>query len=132
MHRRLAEFIRSEMEPILQDWEQFAKTILQSRYMGSIELRDHAREMLLAISDDLDTHQSQSEQARKSKGRAPDDGVRSWAEVHGGDRQTRASASMRPFRSFAPFARAWCHTGQKLTRRFPARTSKTSPGFMKR
>jgi diguanylate cyclase (GGDEF)-like protein/PAS domain S-box-containing protein len=39
---RLAEFIRSELEPILQDWERFAKTILPARYMGRIELRDQA------------------------------------------------------------------------------------------
>jgi len=88
MNRRLADFIRAEMEPILQDWEAFAKTILQARYMGKTALRDHAKDMLLEIADDLDTYQSKSEQAAKSKGRGPDDGEKSWAEVHGGERQT--------------------------------------------
>ncbi|MFL1467561.1 diguanylate cyclase domain-containing protein [Marinobacter sp. HN1S83] len=85
---RLADFIRAEIEPILQDWEAFAKTILHARHMGRTGLRDHAREMLLEIADDLDSRQSESEQAAKSKGFEPEDGEESWAEVHGGDRQT--------------------------------------------
>lgn len=85
---RLADFIRAEMEPILQDWEEFAKTILPARHMSKSGLRDHARGMLLEIADDLDTHQSELEQAAKSKGCEPKDGEESWAEVHGGDRQT--------------------------------------------
>ena len=90
MNMRLADFIRAEMEPILQDWEEFAKTLFHARHMGKTGLRDHARDMLLEIADDLDSHQSESEQADKSKGREPKDkdGEESWAEVHGGDRQT--------------------------------------------
>ncbi|HUG99070.1 MAG TPA: diguanylate cyclase [Gammaproteobacteria bacterium] len=88
MSMRLADFIRAEMEPILQDWEEFAKSIFPARYMGKIGLRDHARDMLLEIAEDLDSYQSESERAAKSKGREPDDGEETWAEVHGGDRQT--------------------------------------------
>lgn len=87
MNIRLADFIRAEIEPILQDWEEFAKTILHARYMGKAGLRDHARNMLLEIADDLDSHQSESEQAAKSKGCEPKDEEETWAEVHGGDRQ---------------------------------------------
>lgn len=87
MNMRLADFIRAELEPILQDWEEFAKTILHARYMGKTGLRDHARNMLLEIADDLDLYQSESEQAAKSKGRELKDEEESWAEVHGGDRQ---------------------------------------------
>ncbi|MFO7576716.1 MAG: diguanylate cyclase [Pelovirga sp.] len=88
MNKRLADFIRTEMEPILQAWEEFAQTILHARYMGRTGLRDHARDMLLAIADDLDSYQSESEQVAKSKGCGPEDGEESWAEVHGGDRHT--------------------------------------------
>src|SRR5512141_1519308 len=88
MNMRLADFIRAEIEPILQDWEEFAKTILHAGHMGKTGLRDHARGMLLEIAEDLDSHQSESEQAAKSKGREPKVGGESWAEVHGGDRQT--------------------------------------------
>jgi diguanylate cyclase (GGDEF)-like protein/PAS domain S-box-containing protein len=85
---RLADFIRAEIEPILQDWEEFAKTIFHARYMGKTGLRDHARDMLLAIADDLDSYQSESEQAAKSKGCEPEDGEESPAEVHGGERHS--------------------------------------------
>ena len=88
MDMRLADFIRTEIEPILQDWEEFAKTILHARHMGKTGLRDHARDMLLEIAEDLDSYQSESEQVAKSKGCEPKDGEESWAEVHGGDRQT--------------------------------------------
>ena len=88
VNMRLADFIRAEIEPILQDWEEFAKTILPAKKMDKTGLRDHARDMLLEIADDLGSHQSESEQATKSKGCEPKDGEESSAEVHGGDRQT--------------------------------------------
>ncbi|MEX0604389.1 diguanylate cyclase [Marinobacter sp.] len=85
---RLSDFIRVEMESILQEWEVFAQTILPARDMDTTGLRDHARDMLLAIVDDLDSPQSSSEQVAKSKGFAPQHDDESWAEVHGGARQT--------------------------------------------
>ncbi|KGK41337.1 diguanylate cyclase [Nitrincola sp. A-D6] len=91
---RLADFIRAEIEPILEDWDAFAKTIFSARQMGKSGLRDHAREMLLEIADDLDSHQSDSERSAKSQGRGPEDGEESWAEVHGGDRQTSGFSVM--------------------------------------
>ncbi len=84
---RLANFIRQELEPILQDWESFAKTIFSGKHMGKTGLRDHARNMLLAIADDLDCYQSESAQSAKSKGQEPKHAHGSWAEVHGSDRQ---------------------------------------------
>lgn len=88
VNMRLADFIRAEIEPILQDWEEFAKTILHTGHMNKTGLRDHAKDMLLEIAEDLDSDQSESEQAAKSKGYGPKGGEDSWAEVHGGDRQT--------------------------------------------
>lgn len=85
---RLADFIRAEIEAILKDWEEFAKTISHGGNMDKNGLRDHARDMLLEIAEDLDSHQSESEQAAKSKGCEPKGGKASSAEVHGGDRQT--------------------------------------------
>lgn len=87
MNMRLADFIRAEMEPILQAWEEFATTILSAGHMGKTGLRDHARGMLLEIAEDLDSSQSKSEQVAKSKGCEPKNEEESWAEVHGGDRQ---------------------------------------------
>jgi diguanylate cyclase (GGDEF)-like protein/PAS domain S-box-containing protein len=88
MNMRLAAFIRAELEPILQAWEAFAKTLLHARHMDKAGLRGHARDMLLEIADDLDSHQSESEQSAKSKGLAPDDEEESWAEVRAVERHT--------------------------------------------
>ena len=80
---RLDGFIRDNMEPILQAWEDFARTIEPPALaMGDTELRDHARQMLLAFAADLRTPQSEHERANKSKGlgkRGIDDTA---AEIH--------------------------------------------------
>jgi signal transduction histidine kinase len=69
---RLAEFILQEMEPILAQWQEFAATRLPAaRSMSELALRDHAREILVAVARDLETFQSREQQAEKSKGRAP-------------------------------------------------------------
>src|SRR5690606_15968438 len=56
---RLSKFIRAEIEPILQNWEEFAQTLLPARHMDKAALRDHAQHMLLEIADDLDSPQSE-------------------------------------------------------------------------
>lgn len=97
---RLADFIRTEMEPILQDWEAFAKTIIPANRMKQSGLRDHAKGMLLVIAGDLDSPQSQSEQAAKSIGRGFDDGKDSSADVHGRDRQASGFSVMETVSEF--------------------------------
>ena len=99
-HVRLADFIRAEIEPILQGWETFAKTIIHARHMGKTGLRDHARDMLLVIANDLDSQQSPSEQTAKSKGGGPEDGQESWANVHGEDRHTSGFSVMETVSEF--------------------------------
>ncbi len=100
MNVRFADFIRAEIEPILQAWEEFAETILPAERMDRTGLRDHAREMLLAIADDLESHQSEEERAAKSKGQGPDAKGTSWAEVHGGDRHTSGFSVMETVSEF--------------------------------
>jgi signal transduction histidine kinase len=69
---RLAECIRSEMEAILVQWEEFARTLYPAgANMNSRLLRDHARQILEAVVKDLSVPQSDAEQAEKSMGRAP-------------------------------------------------------------
>lgn len=69
---RLAEFILRDIERIIERWEAFARTLLPAAAaMGSLELRDHAREILEAVADDLATPQTRDEQAAKSMGLAP-------------------------------------------------------------
>src|SRR5579871_654740 len=69
---RLADFILRDMEAILVAWEAFAATQLPAaRHMDSLALRDHAREILQAVSKDISTPQSREAQIAKSLGRAP-------------------------------------------------------------
>ncbi|HVG43848.1 MAG TPA: ATP-binding protein [Longimicrobium sp.] len=85
----LSAFIRSNREPILAEWEAFARTCIPASAPMDIEgLRDHANEMLTVIAADLDTPQGGAEQAAKSRGKAPDDGggEATAAEEHGADR----------------------------------------------
>ena len=80
---RLADFIRGNMEAILQEWEDFARTIEPPALtMDDVELRDHARQMLLAFADDLDTFQSDAERVAKSQGRGRRDDEDTAAEAH--------------------------------------------------
>jgi signal transduction histidine kinase len=66
---RLADFIKTKMEPILQAWEDFARTIEPPALtMDDTELRDHARLMLLAFAADIATPQTEPQRAAKSKG----------------------------------------------------------------
>src|SRR6185437_14764931 len=66
---RLPKFIRDHMEEILSDWESFAETLLPAgKTLNKAALRDDAENLLTAIALDMETVQSPSEQALKSKG----------------------------------------------------------------
>src|SRR5688572_25197987 len=70
---KLAAFIQGNMEPILMEWEAFAKTLYPaSREMTPLMLRDHAEQILQAVIADLSTSQTKAEQSEKSMGRAPE------------------------------------------------------------
>jgi signal transduction histidine kinase len=86
---RLATFILQNREPILAEWEAFARTCTPaSGAMDISELRDHANEMLTVIAADLETPQDKAEQVEKSKGNAPPepDAAKTAAEEHGAGR----------------------------------------------
>ncbi len=84
---RIADFIRSHHEPILEDWDSFARNFGKGHGMSKAELRDHAREMLLAIANDIESSQTDSEQEEKSKGTSDSSDKKTWAKVHGSARQ---------------------------------------------
>jgi signal transduction histidine kinase len=66
---RVAEFIRTHPDEIESAWETFAKALSSFDPDLSVwTLRDQLREILLAIADDMESPQSQEEQAEKSKG----------------------------------------------------------------
>ena len=80
---RLSDFIHSNMEPIMQAWEDFARTIEPPALtMDDVELRDHAKLMLTAIALDLTTPQTGFQRLEKSQGRAPQGEDDTAAETH--------------------------------------------------
>ncbi|WP_339427573.1 MULTISPECIES: sensor histidine kinase [unclassified Pseudomonas] len=80
---RLADFIIENLEPILQAWEDFARTIqTPGADLNRIDLRDHAEQMLRAIAQDLRSAQTAQEQIDKAQGLAPQDEHESPAETH--------------------------------------------------
>lgn len=65
---RLSTFIRENTEPILEEWESFARSLPMGADMDVRALRDHAREMLGVIANDLETTQSAQQQDDKARG----------------------------------------------------------------
>jgi signal transduction histidine kinase len=85
---RMSQFLLENIEPILAEWEEFARTIPDKPERSRVQLLDHAREMLVVIAHDMETEQSSVEQHDKSRGRrvrAPP-AADSPAQSHGGER----------------------------------------------
>ena len=85
---RLTVFIRTNVEPILSEWEVFARALPGTEAMDIDALRDHAREMLQVIASDLEKPQTRREQSEKAQGRS-DAGEwrkRTPAQEHGAGR----------------------------------------------
>jgi hypothetical protein len=80
----LADFILANREPILAEWEVFARSIHAGATMTSLALRDHVNEILLATARDMMSAQSRDEQSSKSKGRDayPDASLNGASELH--------------------------------------------------
>ena len=84
---RLAEFIVTNREAILAEWEAFAKSCSPaSSTMNVASLADHASAMLSVIASDLDTPQGKAAQSAKSKGLADDGDAVTAAKEHGSSR----------------------------------------------
>jgi len=84
---RLSQFLTENAEEILKEWDAFAATVThEGKALDKKALRDHAAEILRAMSRDLATPQSTSEQEEKSKGLAVRASARSAAETHADSR----------------------------------------------
>jgi signal transduction histidine kinase len=93
---RLSDFITANLEPILNEWEAYAKEIQAAQGMNSEELRDHARQMLETIANDLSTPQSDEEQKEKSKGHGQANG-----RANDGNSASEEHASVRAKAGFS-------------------------------
>jgi signal transduction histidine kinase len=84
----LSGFIRGNIEPILVEWEAFARSLPRGEAMDMTALRDHAKGMLGVIADDLDVPQTPQQQSDKAKGEsdAGDATVATAAQEHGAGR----------------------------------------------
>lgn len=82
---RLSEFIRNNQGPIVNEWVHFARTVTPaSDDMTVVELRDHIKEILMFIANNLEAPQTDLEQEKKSKGNGPEENGAedSAAETH--------------------------------------------------
>ena len=82
----LSAFIATNKELIVQDWEDFARTIAPALNMDRKALRDHAGLILDTIVLDLNTAQTPQEQSQKSQGEAPQANAPSYAQTHAAER----------------------------------------------
>ncbi len=65
---RLADFIVANVEPILAEWEVFARRIWPGPATDPATLRDHAEDILRATAQDMVSDQTARQQSDKSKG----------------------------------------------------------------
>jgi signal transduction histidine kinase len=113
---RLSSFIRQNIEPILDEWETFARSLPQGEAMDVIALRDHAKDMLLVIASDLDEPQTPEQQTGKARGEsdAGSDSEPTAAQEHGAGRAESGftvGQMVAEFRALrASVMRLWSHT----------------------
>ena len=86
---KLSAFITAHLKEILFEWDIFAKSLSPAAQTASpLILRDHAREILLELTADIDTGQTLAQQKEKSEGQPADEiDRRSAAAIHGALRQ---------------------------------------------
>jgi signal transduction histidine kinase len=117
---RLADFIRSNTDDILSEWESFARAVPVAGSMDIKALRDHARQMLAVIANDLETPQSTKQEGKKSRGEADAStkGETTAAQEHGAGRAGSGftiEQMVAEFRSLrATVIRLWMATSQRV------------------
>lgn len=109
----LPDFIRTNVEEILVEWESFARELPEGADMDIGALRDHAKGMLAVIADDLEQPQTHRQQADKARGLS-DAGSRlalTAAQEHGAGRAESGftiAAMVAEFRALrASVTRLW-------------------------
>lgn len=83
---RLPDFILNNLEPILKEWEVFARSIWPGAQASPRIVRDHAEDMLVAVARDMKSVQTSAQQFAKSQGNgdggAPSDRVDTASDKH--------------------------------------------------
>lgn len=81
----LTQFIQENTEQIIGEWERFARSLIPSaRYMTPLALRNHIKQILAFIVENMERPQTSSEQKQKSQGKGAqnDEPKPSAAETH--------------------------------------------------
>ena len=68
---RLSQFILQNLEPILQQWESFARSLKSGASMNIEALRDDAEQMLRFVAADIESDQTYGEEVHKATGHGP-------------------------------------------------------------
>jgi len=80
---RLADFIHKNIQPIVSEWETFARTLTPAANdMTPLALRDHIQEILAFIVGDIESSQTKVEQIQKSRGEKEKSIAPTAAETH--------------------------------------------------
>jgi hypothetical protein len=115
---RLSAFILSNLESILAEWESFASSVLLKSRLDKLALRDEAEAILKTIAYDMETRQTATEQAEKSKGHGPHTEQDTAAEIHAGERlrmgfnQAQVVSEFRALR--ASVIRLWVNSSPEI------------------
>ena len=91
---RISQFILENLETILQEWEDFARSLEAGGALSVAALRDDAEQMLRFIAADLETQQNTHEQSEKAKGHRAKLGDQTSAAAHHGLRRLEEGFDM--------------------------------------
>ncbi len=98
---KLSAFIKDNMDAIVADWEAFARTLPAGQGMSTLALRDHSREILLAIAGDMQLRQSDQERAEQAQDIVPtEESTTTAAAEHGALRQLAGFDLVQLFAEF--------------------------------
>lgn len=98
---KFSVFIKDNLDAIVADWEAFARKLPAGRTMSTLALRDHSREILLAIAADMELEHSDAERAEQSQDIVPTDAsTTSAAAEHGALRQMAGFDLVQLFAEF--------------------------------
>lgn len=98
---KFSAFIKDNLDAIVRDWEAFARTLPAGQSMSALALRDHSREILLAIAGEMELPQSEQERANQAQDIVPTEAsTTSAAAEHGALRQMAGFDLVQLFAEF--------------------------------
>lgn len=101
LRMKFSSFIKGNLDAIVADWEAFARKLPAGRSMSALALRDHSREILLAIAGDMELLHSDQERADQAQDIIPTEAsTTSAAAEHGALRQMAGFDLVQLFAEF--------------------------------